>query len=74
VKIVRSPVLSASAPQFVLNTAPYRASQAEDYPRQYAISPDGKRFLFVKPNEPKPQSVTQLQLVSDWPAVFGRKP
>jgi Tol biopolymer transport system component len=74
VKIVRSPVLSASAPQFVLNTAPYRASQAEDYPRQYAISPDGKRFLFVKPNEPKPQSVTQLQLVTDWPAVFGRKP
>jgi Tol biopolymer transport system component len=72
-KIVRSPTLSASAPRFVLSTAPYRSSQAEDYPRQYAISPDGKRFLFVKAGEMKPQTVDRLQLVTDWPAVFGRK-
>ena len=72
--IVRSPTLSASAPRFVLNTAPYMSSAAEDYPRQYAISPDGKRFLFVKQGETKRQSVTQLQLVTDWPAVFGRRP
>jgi Tol biopolymer transport system component len=72
--IVRSPTLSASAPRFVLSTAPYLSAASEDYPRQYAISPDGKRFLFVKPGETKRQSVTQLQLVTDWPAVFGRRP
>ena len=73
-KIVRSPTLSASAPRLVLNTAPYFSEASEDYPRQYAISPDGKRFLFVKPGERKRQSVTQLQLVTDWPAAFSRKP
>ena len=72
--IVRSPTLSASAPRLVLNTAPYFSEASEDSPRQYAISPDGKRFLFVKPGERKRQSVTQLQLVTDWPAVFSRKP
>ena len=72
--IVRSPKLSASAPRFVLNTASYLSSASEDDPRQYAISHDGKRFLFVKPGETKRQSITQLQLVTDWPAVFGPRP
>jgi hypothetical protein len=69
--IVRSPTLAASAPRFVLNTAPYLSMAAEDYPREYAISPDGKRFLFVKQGETKRQAIAQLQLVTDWPAVFG---
>jgi Tol biopolymer transport system component len=71
-KVVRLPTLAASAPRLVLNTTPYLSRAAEDYPRQYAISPDGKRFLFIKLGETKRQSVTQLQFVTDWPAVFGR--
>ena len=72
VRIVRSPTLSASAPRLVLKTRPVPVRRREDNPRQYAISPDGKRFLFIKPLETKRQSVTQLELVTDWPAVFGR--
>ncbi len=73
-KIVRSPTLSASAPRLVLKTTPYLSGGSEAYPRRYDISPDGKRFLFIKPLETKRQPVTQLELVTDWSAVFGRKP
>ena len=72
--IVRSPTLAASPPRFLLKTGPYLSTAAEDYPREYAISPDGKRFLFVKQVESKRQSITELQLVTDWPEAFGRRP
>ncbi|MGH9367786.1 MAG: TolB family protein, partial [Thermoanaerobaculia bacterium] len=72
-RITRSPVLAASAPRLLLKTTQYLSAASEDYPSQYAISPDGKRFLFVKPGEMKRQSVTQLQLVMNWPEVFGRR-
>jgi hypothetical protein len=72
VKIVRSPTLSASAPQLILKAGPYLSGGSDDSPRQYAISPDGKRFLFIKPVERQRQAVTRLELVTDWPAVFGR--
>ncbi len=72
VRVVRSPTLSASAPRLVLKTEPYLGGGREDLGREYDISLDGKRFLFVKPLETKQQSITQLELVTDWPAVFGR--
>ncbi len=72
VRIVRSPTLAASASRLVLKTQLYLSGGREDYGRQYDISPDGKRFLFIKPLETKRQTITQLELVTDWPAVFGR--
>ena len=72
VRIERSPALAASAPRLVLKTQGYFGGGAEDYARQYDVSPDGKRFLFIKPVEKKRQTITQVELVTDWPAVFGR--
>jgi serine/threonine protein kinase/Tol biopolymer transport system component len=71
-RIVRSPALAASAPRFVLKAQPYLSGYGEDTPHQYAISPDGKRFLFIKPVERKRQAITQVELVTDWPSLFGR--
>jgi Tol biopolymer transport system component len=70
--IVRSPALAASAPRFVLKAQPYLFNYGETYLRQYAISPDGKRFLFIKPGERKRQTVTQIEFITDWSALYGR--
>jgi hypothetical protein len=73
-QIVRSPSLTVSAPRLVLKTQAYLSQSGESHPRQYSISPDGKRFFFVKPVEMKRQTITQIELVTDWAAVFGRRP
>jgi serine/threonine protein kinase/Tol biopolymer transport system component len=72
-RIVRSPSLTVSAPRLVLKTQGYLSQTGEDDPRQYSISPDGKRFLFVKPGEAKRQTITQIEIVTDWAALFGRQ-
>jgi len=44
----------------------------EDGPRTYDVSPDGSRFLVVKPGEVKSVPVTQLNLISNWTSEIER--
>jgi len=43
----------------------------EDAPREYDVSPDGKRFLMIKPGEPE-KPVTLLNVVTNWFSDFER--
>ena len=70
VRIETTPVFAAGAAR-VLFTARYQRGGAEDAPREYEVSHDGTRFLFVKPDEKKEQSITQIQLIANWPALLG---
>ena len=46
----------------------------EDASRNYDVSTDGKRFLFVKEGQVPETPVTQLQLLANWPAELAGPP
>jgi len=70
IRIETTPVFIAEAAR-VLFTARYQHGGAEDAPREYEVSPDGMRFLFLKPDEKKEQPITQIQLIANWPALLA---
>ncbi|HEY6148495.1 MAG TPA: hypothetical protein VIZ69_12380, partial [Thermoanaerobaculia bacterium] len=72
-RIETTPVFTAEAPR-VLLTGPYVRGGGEDSPREYDVSPDGTRFLFMKPDEKKEQPITQIQLIVNWPALIAHPP
>ncbi|HLN57240.1 MAG TPA: protein kinase [Thermoanaerobaculia bacterium] len=43
----------------------------EDGSRNYDVSPDGSRFLFIKSQDLKQEPVTRLNLMTNWPAAVG---
>jgi hypothetical protein len=43
----------------------------EDGSRNYDVSLDGNRFLFIKSQELKQEPVTRLNLMTNWPAAVG---
>jgi hypothetical protein len=43
----------------------------EDGSRNYDVSADGSRFLFIRSQPLKQQPVTQLELLANWPAALG---
>jgi dipeptidyl aminopeptidase/acylaminoacyl peptidase len=43
----------------------------EDGARNYDVSADGSRFLFIKTQETKQEPITQLHLIANWPAEAG---
>ena len=69
IRIETTPAFSAEAPR-VLLTGRYQRGGGEDSPREYEVSPDGTRFLFMKPDEKKEQPITQIQLIANWPALI----
>lgn len=68
-RVNTSPTFTVSPPGVVL-TASYEISGLEDTPRMYDVSPDGRRFLFVKMVEKKEEPITRFELVENWPAVL----
>ena len=70
VRIETTPVFAAEAARVVL-TDRYARGGREDSPREYEVSRDGKRFLFMKPEEARKQPITQLQLIANWPALLA---
>src|SRR5262249_9042538 len=65
VEIETKPVLRAGRPT-VLFEGRYESSPVYVQPGTgYDVSPDGKRFLMIKPGSEQPAS-TQLQVVQDW--------
>ncbi len=48
------------------------ARSVEYSPRNYDVSPDGKRFLFIKGGEVKETPITQLNLMTNWFAELDR--
>ncbi len=73
VRVETTPVFAAEAAR-VLLTDRYARGGDESSPREYDVSPDGTRFLFLKPDETKEQPITQLQLIANWPALLARAP
>jgi serine/threonine protein kinase len=71
VRVETSPTFTAATPR-VLLTGSYVAGGGLDAPRLYDVSPDGKRFLFIKPIEKKEEPITRLELVVNWPAMLER--
>jgi eukaryotic-like serine/threonine-protein kinase len=43
----------------------------EDGSRNYDVSPDGSRFLFIRSQDLKQEPVTRLNLMTNWPAAVG---
>jgi serine/threonine-protein kinase len=64
------PELSVGVPRAVL-TDRYDRWGREDVSRNYDVSADGTRFLVIKSQEVKLEPVTQLNLVSNWPAELA---
>jgi Tol biopolymer transport system component len=66
------PVLSVGTARALLPDHYYRWGR-EDGSRNYDVSPDGSRFLFVKSQELKQEQepVTRLNLMTNWPAAVG---
>jgi serine/threonine protein kinase/Tol biopolymer transport system component len=52
----------------------YVHSGREDTSRNYDVSADGRRFLFIKGGEVPEKPVTQLNLVVNWPAMLPGLP
>jgi Tol biopolymer transport system component len=67
VPIQTQPAFSAGAPRALIPDRYDRWSR-EDGSRNYDVSPDGKRFLFVTHREVRREPVTQLNLVVNWPS------
>jgi eukaryotic-like serine/threonine-protein kinase len=70
VRVETTPIFAAEAAR-VLLTDRYARGGNESNPREYDVSPDGTRFLFLKPDETKEQPITQLQLIANWPALLA---
>ena len=64
VEIRTQPEFAAGSPR-VLFEGRYLSGGQEDAPREYDVSLDGKRFLLIKPGEPK-KPVTLLHGVANW--------
>jgi Tol biopolymer transport system component len=73
VRVETTPVFATAAAR-VLLTDRYARGGDESSPREYDVSPDGTRFLFLKPDETKEQPITQLRLIANWPALLARAP
>jgi serine/threonine protein kinase len=43
----------------------------EDGSRNYDVSPDGSRFLFIRSQDLRQEPVTRLNLMTIWPAAVG---
>jgi Tol biopolymer transport system component len=71
VRVETSPTFTAAVPR-VLLTGSYVAGGGLDAPRLYDVSPDGKRFLFIKPVEKNEEPITRLELVVNWPAALAK--
>ena len=63
------PPFAAGSPK-VLFEGRYTRGGQEDAPREYDVSPDGKRFLLIKPGELE-KPVTLLHGVANWLAEMG---
>jgi Tol biopolymer transport system component len=66
-----TPDFSAGAPTVLLQ-GPYRIGGTEDYPRNYEVSADGRRFLFIKPQPSNRPPVRELQVITNWHALLER--
>ena len=73
VRIETTPAFTAEAAR-VLLTGRYQRGGDEANPREYDVSPDGTRFLFLKPDGTKELPITQLQVIANWPALLARAP
>jgi Tol biopolymer transport system component len=71
VRVKTSPAFTAATPR-VLLTGSYVAGGGLDVPRLYDVSPDGRRFLFIKPVQKKEEPITRLELVVNWPTALAR--
>jgi serine/threonine-protein kinase len=65
VSVQTSPDFTVSAGR-VLFSGNYSRGGRQDFPRDYDVSRDGKRFLLIKPVETKREPIRQLQLVTNW--------
>ena len=68
--ITTQPELSVGTARVLLPDR-YERWSREDGSRNYDVSADGARFLFVKAQEVKQEPVTQLNLLANWAAGLG---
>jgi serine/threonine-protein kinase len=71
VPIRTEPELSAGQPQPLFPDRFERWSR-EDGSRNYAVSSDARRFLFIRATESKSEPVTRLDVLASWPAEIER--
>jgi serine/threonine-protein kinase len=71
VPVQTSPEVSAGQARLVL-TGSLSSGAREDYPRNWEISPDGKRFLFVREQGSNPPRIGELQLFANWRSAVER--
>jgi len=71
VPIRTEPELSAGQPHPLFPDQFDRWSR-EDTSRNYDVSRDGSRFLFIRQAESKQEPITRLDLVANWPAQIER--
>ncbi len=70
VPVQTAPELAAGEARPVL-TERY-ARSVDDSPRNYDVSPDGNRFLFIKSGEVKEEPIRVLNLITNWYAELER--
>jgi serine/threonine-protein kinase len=70
VEITTQPSFSASRPR-VLFEGKYELSPATS--PNYDVSPDGQRFLMLKPNEQEASALTQINVVLNWSEELKRR-
>jgi serine/threonine-protein kinase len=70
VRVETTPAFAAEAARVIL-TDRYARGGHEASPREYEVSRDGKRFIFLKTEEARNPPITQLQLIANWPALLA---
>jgi len=76
--IQTQPELAVGTAQILIPDRYERRADNEAVSRNYDVSADGKRFLFIKAGQVKEVPITQLNLITNWPAELpglqtGRK-
>ena len=71
-EIATQPRLSAGKPK-VLFTGRYQSSPNPVPTANYDVSPDGQRFLMVKPSEQDQAGPTQINVMLNWLEELKRK-
>jgi Tol biopolymer transport system component len=72
VEITAQPSFSAGKPK-VLFAGPYQTSPNPVPSPNYDVSPDGQRFLMLKPGDPAGETPTQINVVLNWFEELKRK-